>query len=498
MSWGRSTASVYAVVVLIVTVLLGDITNTWPWNSWGGAPPQLLQVVEGAPAEDLIEKGLPGQEPAQVSFKQYAGYVVTDAAAGRALFYYFVEAESHDPLSKPLTLWLNGGPGCSSLGNGAFEELGPFRPKGTARGLILNHYSWNKASNLLFLESPAGVGFSYSNTSSDLVTNDAKTAQDSLRFLLGWFEKFPEYKSSDLFLTGESYAGHYIPQLASLLLEYNDRQGSRIFNLKGVAIGNPLLNLGVDSYATYFYFWSHGIVSDETFGGITSACDFDDYAETSPTHNESAACNNFLSNASTEVGTFVNLYDVLLDVCYAPIAEQEIRLNKRVHNFSLGVDVCMDSEIGFYLNLPEVQEALHANITHLAYNWSTCSHSLLNYSTADQSIDMKPYLEEILKHGVSLWVYSGDLDSVIPLTGTRTIVNQLAAKMKLAKTDAYRAWYNKGQVGGWTMSYGNLTYATVRGSGHMVPMMQPSRALLFFKSFLLGEPLPKNKVATPN
>lgn len=472
------------VIVAVILVVGGT------WNSSS-------RLVEGAAHEDLIAKGLPGQVPAQVSFKQYAGYIVTDAAAGRALFYYFVEAQSH-PLSKPLTLWLNGGPGCSSVGNGAFEELGPFRPNGTARGLLLNHYSWNKVSNLLFLESPAGVGFSYSNTSSDLVTNDAKTAQDSLAFLLGWFDKFPEYKSSNFFLTGESYAGHYIPQLASLLLEYNDRQGSQVFNLKGVAIGNPLLNLGLDAYSTYSYFWSHGALSDETFDGVAVTCNFDDYTDTSPTHNESAACNNFMNNASTEVGSFINLYDVLLDVCYAPIAEQEIRLNKRVRNFSLGVDVCMDSEIEFYLNLPEVQEALHANTTHLTYNWTLCSHSSLNYSYADQSIDMKPYLEDILNHGVHLWVYSGDLDSVIPLTGTRTIVNQLAAKMNLAKTDAYRAWYNKGQVGGWTMSYGNLTYATVRGAGHMVPMMQPSRALLFFKSFLLGEPLPKNKVATPN
>ncbi|KAI5084784.1 hypothetical protein GOP47_0000953 [Adiantum capillus-veneris] len=435
--------------------------------------------------------------PAQVSFKQYAGYVVTDAAAGRALFFYFVEAQSH-PFSKPLTLWLNGGPGCSSVGNGAFEELGPFRPNGTARGLVYNRHSWNKVSNLLFLESPAGVGFSYSNTTADRVTDDAKTAQDSLRFLLGWFKKFPEYTSNKLFLTGESYAGHYIPQLASLLLDYNDKQGRQVFNLKGVALGNPLLNLAIDTYATYSYLWSHGVLSDDTFDGLTTHCNFDDYTDTSAYHNESTACNSLISKASSEVGNFINFYDVQLDVCYSSMAQQEIRLNKQVHNFSLGVDVCMDNEIEFYLNLPEVQKALHANTTQLNYNWTLCSHSSLNYSYADQSIDMKPYLTDILNHGVQLWLYSGDLDSVIPLTGTRTIVNQLAARMKLTKTDPYRAWYSKGQVGGWTVAWGNLTYATVRGAGHMVPMMQPSRALVFFKSFLVGEPLPKNKVATPN
>jgi serine carboxypeptidase-like clade 2 len=51
---------------------------------------------------------LPGQ-PTNVSFKQYSGYITTDAQHGRALFYYFVEAESTKPLSQPLTLWLNGG-----------------------------------------------------------------------------------------------------------------------------------------------------------------------------------------------------------------------------------------------------------------------------------------------------------------------------------------------------------------------------------------------------
>lgn len=454
----------------------------------------LLVGIEGAPAADLVER-LPGQP--KVPFKQYAGYVVTDAAAGRALFYYFVEAETH-PSSKPLTLWLNGGPGCSSVGNGAFEELGPFYPNGYGRGLVRNKHSWNRASNLLFLESPAGVGFSYSNTTSDLTTDDAKTAQDSLAFLLGWFEKFPEYKSRDFFLTGESYAGHYIPQLASLLLEYNDRQRSHVFNLKGVAIGNPLLNLAIDDYATYLYFWSHGLMSDETFDGITNSCNFNDYTVTSLDHNESTTCNLYLNFSSVEVGNFINAYDVELSVCYASTAEQEIRLNRKVHNFSLGVDVCMDSEIEFYMNLPEVQEALHANTTHLSYNWTLCSHSSLVYAGADQGIDMKPYLKDILNHGVRLWVYSGDLDSVIPLTGTRMVVNELAGSMNLTRTESYRAWYRKGQVGGWTMSYGNLTYATVRGAGHMVPMTQPTRALLFFESFLSGKPLPKTREASPN
>ncbi|CAI0400112.1 unnamed protein product [Linum tenue] len=82
---------------------------------------------------------LPGQ-PA-VRFNQYSGYVTVDKMQGRALFYYFVEAET-EPGSKPLVLWLNGGPGCSSVGAGAFCEHGPFKPSGDV--LLQNNYSWNK------------------------------------------------------------------------------------------------------------------------------------------------------------------------------------------------------------------------------------------------------------------------------------------------------------------------------------------------------------------
>ncbi|XP_075658847.1 serine carboxypeptidase-like 42 [Castanea sativa] len=119
--------------------------------------------VKGYPVEDLVVK-LPGQP--KVEFRQYAGYVDVDVKAGRSLFYYFVEAESQ-PDKKPLALWLNGGPGCSSIGGGAFTELGPFYPRGDGRSLRKNSMSWSRASNLLFVESPAGVGWSYSNTSSD-------------------------------------------------------------------------------------------------------------------------------------------------------------------------------------------------------------------------------------------------------------------------------------------------------------------------------------------
>ena len=87
--------------------------------------------------------------------------------------------------------------------------------------------SSNVVANVLFLESPAGVGFSYSNTSSDYITGDTKSAADAYTFLVNWLERFPEYKTRDFLMTGESYAGHYVPQLAQLIL-YNKRLLTRL------------------------------------------------------------------------------------------------------------------------------------------------------------------------------------------------------------------------------------------------------------------------------
>ncbi|KAG2563566.1 hypothetical protein PVAP13_8KG327004 [Panicum virgatum] len=109
----------------------------------------------------------------------YGGYVTVDEHAGRALYYWFQEADPRtaDPDAAPLLLWLNGGPGCSSIGSGALEELGALRVHTDGQTLLLNEYAWNKAANVLFLESPAGVGFSYTNTSSDLIVGDDRTGQ---------------------------------------------------------------------------------------------------------------------------------------------------------------------------------------------------------------------------------------------------------------------------------------------------------------------------------
>jgi serine carboxypeptidase-like clade II len=94
------------------------------------------------------------------------------------------------------------GTGCSSLGGGLFSEHGPFRPTGPPDNTTLmpNPWTWTLVANVLYLESPAGVGFSYSNTTADYTVGDERTREDVYIALQGFFDTFPALRSNPLWV----------------------------------------------------------------------------------------------------------------------------------------------------------------------------------------------------------------------------------------------------------------------------------------------------------
>ncbi|KAL4203587.1 hypothetical protein AMTRI_Chr01g104660 [Amborella trichopoda] len=439
------------------------------WESFGEVARALPQ--HGLKEKDEIVGGLHGQ-PEGVEFKQYAGYVTLDETAGRALFYYFAEAV--DPLSKPLLLWLNGGPGCSSLGYGAMEELGPFRVQSDGKTLYKNRYAWNKVANVLFLESPAGVGYSYSNTTTDYaLSGDQRTASDAYIFLINWFERFPEYKNREFYISGESYAGHYVPQLAYQVLRHNQMAEKALINLRGIAMGNAVMNDETDGPGMYEYFWNHALISDETIDGIRKHCDF------APNSSSNSQCNASLSEAN-KVFDQLDIYDIYAPFCNSAVLTKPHRCSRRWE-----FDPCTSNYVENYLNLPAVQKAFHANVTGLPYPWSGCSSVISTW--ADTVDTILPLVQEFIARGIRVLVYSGDTDGRVPVTGTRSSVN----KLNLGIQTPWYPWYTKGEVGGYSVIYkGGLTFATVRGAGHEVPSYQPARSLTLINAFLKGKPLP--------
>ncbi|KAK4285452.1 hypothetical protein QN277_002147 [Acacia crassicarpa] len=433
---------------------------------------------QGLKEEDRIER-LPGQ-PEGVSLSQYGGYVTVDKVAGRAFYYYFVEAQqSHYSHKLPLLLWLNGGPGCSSLAYGAMEEVGPFRVNSDGKTLHANKYSWNYAANVLFLESPAGVGFSYSNKTSDYNSNgDRKTASDNYVFLRNWFERFPEYKTSDFYIAGESYSGHYIPQLSHTILHHNNHPNSTFFiNLKGILIGNAVINVETDNRGTWDYLASHAIISDKAAHDLTRYCNFSDVAIL-----KSKECQEAFEEMGNDTA-FINLYNI-----YAPLCHDS-NLTSLPKPYSEVIDPCSDNYVYAYMNRAEAQEALHANVTKLTHDWKLCTRS----NWTDAPFTILPLLQEFLNHGLRLWIYSGDIDGKVPVTATKYSIE----KLNLTVKTIWHPWFVNGEVGGYSEIYKEgLTFATVRGAGHEVPSYQPARALVLVTHFLKGIPLPNTTTTT--
>ncbi|XP_024014909.1 serine carboxypeptidase-like 27 isoform X2 [Eutrema salsugineum] len=436
----------------------------------------LLLTISSCGASSYVEEQkrdriseLPGQ-PSNVDFRQYSGYITVNEERGRALFYWLVESPAtRDPKSRPLVLWLNGGPGCSSVAYGAAEEIGPFRVGSDGKTLHPKLYAWNKLANLLFLESPAGVGFSYTNTTSDLyTTGDQRTAEDAYRFLVNWLERFPQYKHRDFYIVGESYAGHFVPQLSKLVHERN----------KGFK--NPALNLKDDYHdyiGTFEYWWNHGLISDSTYHQLKTAC----YSVSSL--HPSLQCMVALRNAELEQGN-IDPYSIFTKPCNNTVQLKSF-LRGRYPWMSRAYDPCTERYSNVYFNRVEVQKALHANVTRLPYPWKSCSDIVGSY-WRDSPVSMLPIYRELITAGLKIWVFSGDTDAVVPVTATRYSIDAL----KLATITNWYPWYDHGKVGGWSQVYKGLTLVTVAGAGHEVPLHRPRQAFILFRSFLESKPMP--------
>ncbi|XP_076957123.1 serine carboxypeptidase 1-like [Bidens hawaiensis] len=439
------------------------VPNTWTVldEATDEYSPVYIAPQDGLADLDKIV-ALPGQ-PAGVNFNQYSGYVTVNPTAGRALFYYFVESPT-DSSTKPLVLWLNGGPGCSSM-IGAMSELGPFRINSDGKTLFLNDYAWSNVANMLFLESPAGVGFSYSNTTSDYDhSGDKNTADDAYVFLVNWLERFPQYKTRDFYITGESYAGHYVPQLAYTILLNKKNTNQTSINIKGIAIGNAWIDDETSLKGLYDYWWTHAINSDATHDAIIKYCDFANETST-------PMCDNVTDNAWNEMGD-IDVYNIYAPICLTPRQRNTSTIPGSINNF----DPCWQYILEFYLNDSTVQEALHAKPT----SWDLCSDVITSWN--DSAVTILPIIKYLIDNGQRVWVFSGDVDARVPITASRYSINTL----NLPIETAWRPWYLNKEVGGYLEKYKGLLLITVRGAGHTVPSYQPQRALTLFSSFLGG------------
>jgi cathepsin A (carboxypeptidase C) len=225
------------------------------------------EAAEGG--ENDLVKEVPGLV-FKTNYSVYSGYLYANTAKTWKLHYMLTESK-HDPKNDPLLFWFNGGPGCSSF-SGAFEELGPFYVSSDGTTLFENVFSWNAHANVLYLESPIGTGFSYDTTNlSYSVANDAQSLEQHYNGIVDFFNRSQtKYKDRDFYLSGESYAGVYLPMLAAKIAQ-NLNKGFPNKNFKGVAIGNGFMNVNMLSNSLVRWSFYHGRIDEDDWETLKSS-----------------------------------------------------------------------------------------------------------------------------------------------------------------------------------------------------------------------------------
>ena len=465
--------------------------------------------VSAAPEADKITK-LPGYA-GELKSTHYSGYVPVGEISGTAgqLHYWFIESES-DPSSDPVVLWLNGGPGSSSL-IGLLTENGQLRtnddsltsPVDGVPQLFYNPYSWSLKANVVYLESPKGVGFSYcenAESSAECVNTDESTAQDAYEFLVNWFSAFPEYKSNKFYITGESYAGIYIPMMMDQIR--GDSLGAGI-NLIGAAIGNGCWGNTVGTcdfsspeaqqISSDFYF-GHGMYSQALRREIDANCG--DFEHLSP------RCLSSLATMEEQVGQFY-----VYNICGADQRRRlsadgdssqvssfrEVRQKLAAKEFTVETadtfrvsggytaalnDYQCGSEAGMdaWLADPSVVAALHVKADTVGMHYQKTATDLL------------PLYSELIEK-YQMLIYAGDTDACVPYVGTE----EWTRSLNFTVTNEWHQWMGSPDLepglhkAGYAVTYDKFQFVTVNGAGHMVPRYQPGFSKTLFEKFLADE-----------
>ncbi|XP_076148092.1 lysosomal protective protein isoform X1 [Alosa pseudoharengus] len=446
----------------------------------------LAVFVYGAQAlyapDEVFE--LPGMK-FKPSYRQWSGYL--QASPGKFLHYWFVTSQGN-PFKDPVVLWLNGGPGCSSL-DGFLSENGPFHVNDDGATLYENSYSWNLVANMLYLESPAGVGYSYSDDQK-YETNDDQVADDNYLALQSFFTKFPNFTENDFFIFGESYGGIYAPTLSLRVAT----EGAIKLNFRGFAVGNGLSSFALNDQSLVYFGYYHGLFGEDLWRDLNDNCCKDGVCN---------FYNNSKEDCSISVGrafrivyeSGLNEYALYLDCAGGARSQtayqrtmsylfKSYREHWQANNLlsstpTLGeVPPCINSTAQMnWLNRVDVRKALH--IPDTLPPWDICSDLVgRQYITVYQTV--KGVYEKLLSLGVRALVYNGDTDMACNFLGDQWFVEQLGFKTTLP----YQHWVCDGQIAGFYQMFGNVTFLTVKGAGHMVPQWAPSPALSMLKSFL--------------
>lgn len=401
------------------------------------------------------------------------------------------------PSSDPLLLWLNGGPGCSSS-LGMLMEMGPCWIDANGTSTRRNEYAWNAEANLLFLDQPLQVGYSYSENGA-VVDTSAASAEDVYAFLQLFLARFPQYAQLPFSVAAESYGGHYAPHIGAEIHRRNQAVGN-------VTAAAPLLHVALDSVMI-----GNGLTFPKVqFPSVVeySCSPKNKYRLWEP---DSETCRSLEKKSE--------LCSVLIEQCdrfdsrlacvpaalfcwaslYGPMQELGVNPYDVRRKCDRGADgpLCY-REIGWiehYMNRDDVKAQLGVprSLTYQSCNMEVNQRFLLQ---GDSMVNSAALLAPLLADGVRVLAYAGEADFMCNAIGIHEWVlafdNVYHNEINNAtETPMFVHGSAKPQRVGYTISAGegHLAFAWVDNAGHMVPLDQPAVAQQIVNRWLAHESL---------
>ncbi|KAF2646446.1 serine carboxypeptidase-like protein [Massarina eburnea CBS 473.64] len=477
--------------------------------------PELQKRASRFLTENTKEFSVNGTAVPEVPFdvgESYAGLLpISDnpSETRKLFFWFFPSTAAQNP--DEIVVWLNGGPGCSSL-SGLLTENGPFTWEAGTLAPVANPYSWTNLTNMIWIEQPIGVG--YTQGTPD-ITNEVELATEFRGFWKNFISTFG-MENFDMYITGESYGGYYVPYIADGFISANDTDH---FNLKGISINDPIIgdetNQQQVTILPYVEYWNNLLYLNDTFLDQMrvrqAECNYDTYLETyfkfPPTAGPQPVLPDPYSSSDNNhaCDQFDNFYGALLEVnpCFNIYHITETC----PHPFSqLGIVNSGDYQppnAQVYFNRTDVQEALHAVV---GTNWMQCTRVNVfgNGNASSQASDASKgpantgALQRVIEYTNNTIIGSGDLDMLLSTNGTLLAIQNmtwngyqgLQAYPSTPLYAPYHPEYNGGALAGagiqgkWTRERG-LTFYTAHLAGHELPGYTPGVAYRMLE-ILLG------------
>lgn len=402
-------------------------------------------------AQNLSHVVLPDDDENVTSYSGY--FTVNKTLDSNTFFWYFPAKKSPD--TAPLVIWLQGGPGGSSL-FGLFFENGPFSVNSDMK-LVKRNTSWATDHHVLYFDNPVGTGFSFTGSDEGYCRDETCVGEILYNALQQFLTMFPDLRSHRLFVTGESYAGKYIPALSYAIHIKNPAAEAKI-NLAGMAIGDGLTDPATMlDYGNMLY--GYGLLGDQVRDEFLKR-----QAECSALIEEEKWMDAF------------KIWDALLNGDETPYPSLFANASGLTNYYNFIANGPPEGQHnGFeYVVQSTIRKAIH--VGNLTFNDGSVVEKHL---MEDMIQSVKPWVEVLLESGLyEVTFYSGQVDIIVgyPLTRSFLASLQWSGAEKFAVAPKH-IWKVDGDVAGYAQASSGLTLVMVRSAGHLVPHDQPTWAL---------------------